>query len=178
MQWALLAQVCEQVLEAMSASQYHENPLLLVLPNIPVVIITNHMHLAELPALLRTPSSNVVDVRATGSPDATVVKLANSNSEILPGDPEDTVTSNKIDDKKTCSWCWRWLWPPMPLSWHLWNGILCTPRCQMANHWSLQPGKPRAHWHQRCKHRYSDWSICNCADACPNRIKSVWKPKM
>ena len=72
-----------------------------MLPNIPVVIAPSLMHLADSPALLKTTHAKVVDMSATGDPDAGVVGPPNSKRQNLLGNPEDTITSDDAEEKKT-----------------------------------------------------------------------------
>ena len=65
----------------MSPGPIPQNPLLVVLPNTPVVITPSHMHLAEPPALLKTPPAKAVVAKATGDQDARVLEFPNSKSQ-------------------------------------------------------------------------------------------------
>ena len=75
--------------------------LLLVLPNTPMVIAPSHMHLADPPALLKTPPAKAVDAKTTDNPDARVVKPPDNRRWSLLGDPQHIITRQKAKDKKT-----------------------------------------------------------------------------
>ena len=72
-----------------------------MLSNIPVVLASSHMHLAEPPVLLNTSPAKFVNMRAIGSPYAGVVEPSNCKRQSLPGNLEDTIASDEEEGKQT-----------------------------------------------------------------------------
>ena len=154
-----------------------QNPLLLVLPSTVMVTAPSYASSrASCPA--KTLPANVVDIKATGDPNARVDGASQQQKSELAREPRGCHSNwlgrgqkhNKTDAVDVGDdyepWCYEVGVAGM---------AFCTP--SHAKWLTSDHHHVRDTWvchHHRSQHRCDDQSVCNCANVWPNGTKPTW----